>query len=130
VEKYMCQWGLIDGESKKKWIFRAMLDEPIVHEHKRGTIAFAKSGGTTNSRATQLYINKIDNPGFNGKPGLVPFGEVVEGMEVVDALTMFPQMIEVGRIVEDGPPFLASIKLGGHPVDFSFIQEATFVEGG
>ena len=51
--------------------------------NKRGYITFAKKG-TPNSRTTQVFINYKDNAMLDSM-GFTPFGEVVEGMEVVDS---------------------------------------------
>jgi peptidyl-prolyl cis-trans isomerase A (cyclophilin A) len=39
-----------------------------------------------NTRTTQLFINFGDNSGALDGQGFSPFGQVVEGMEIVDAL--------------------------------------------
>ena len=49
----------------------------------RGRVAFAfKDPG---GRTTQIYISLRDNS-YQDAQGFVPFGEVVEGMDVADAL--------------------------------------------
>jgi peptidyl-prolyl cis-trans isomerase A (cyclophilin A) len=55
-------------------------------------VTFSKN--TPNSRTVQVFINLKDNPSLD-EQGFSPFGEVVEGMDVVDALYS-----EYG----DGPP--------------------------
>jgi cyclophilin family peptidyl-prolyl cis-trans isomerase len=57
--------------------------EHVVQSNQRGTIAFAFA--TANGRATQVFINLADNSRLDAQ-GFVPFGRVVEGMDVVDAL--------------------------------------------
>ena len=47
----------------------------------RGTVAFAFA--VPGGRSTQVFINLVDNPQLDG---FAPFGRVVEGMEVADAL--------------------------------------------
>lgn len=52
--------------------------------NKRGTLVF-KATGAFGSRCNQLFFNTVDNR-KNDRIGLVPIGEVVEGMEYVDQL--------------------------------------------
>jgi cyclophilin family peptidyl-prolyl cis-trans isomerase len=68
--------------------------EPIVNEsgetpsNKRGTIAMARTDDPDSATA-QFFINVKDNPSLNArleKPGYATFGEVLEGMDVVDAI--------------------------------------------
>ena len=58
-------------------------DEQRVLSNVRGTVAFAfaRPGG----RSTQVFINLRDNALLDAE-GFVPFGRVVQGMDVVDAL--------------------------------------------
>ena len=57
---------------------------PVKGSNTRGKITFAKTG-MPNSRSTQFFINFKDNANLDGM-GFAPFGEVVEGMDVVDAI--------------------------------------------
>ena len=67
---------------------------PIVLEsdnglkNKRGTIAMARTSDP-NSATSQFFINLVDNAILDksqGNDGYAVFGEVVEGMDVVDAI--------------------------------------------
>ncbi len=67
---------------------------PIVLEsdnglkNKRGTIAMARTSNP-NSATSQFFINLVDNAFLDKSPGsdgYADFGEVVEGMDVVDAI--------------------------------------------
>ena len=51
---------------------------------KRGFVTYGTTG-SPHSRGTQMFINYGDN-GFLDATGFVPFGEVVQGMDVVDSL--------------------------------------------
>ena len=56
--------------------------------NKRGTIAMARTSNP-DSATSQFYINHADNPNLDATPnraGYAVFGEVVEGMAVVDAI--------------------------------------------
>jgi cyclophilin family peptidyl-prolyl cis-trans isomerase len=59
--------------------------------HKRGTVAAARRSDTMNSSGSQFYI--VDNP--NGTPHLdgqyTVFGEVINGMDVVDRIAAQPK---------------------------------------
>jgi len=68
--------------------------DPIVLEsdnglkNKRGTIAMARTSDP-NSATSQFFINLVDNAFLDKSPGndgYAVFGEVVEGMDVVDAI--------------------------------------------
>jgi peptidyl-prolyl cis-trans isomerase B (cyclophilin B) len=58
----------------------------------RGTIAMARSN-EPHAANSQFFINLVDNPNLNPRPtrwGYAVFGEVKEGMEVVDAIASVP----------------------------------------
>jgi len=84
VRKFIVQFG-INGDPKiqQSWSALRIPDDPIKHKNTRGTISYAKIGA--NDRATQVFINLADNKILD-KDHFVPFGEVVEGMDVVDKL--------------------------------------------
>ena len=53
----------------------------------RGTIAFARVGGQVDSATSQLFFNLSDNSGLDAvDEGFTVFGEVVQGLDVVDAI--------------------------------------------
>lgn len=64
---------------------------PIVNEfgngltNLRGTISMARTSDP-DSATSQFFINLVDNTSLDEPPGYAVFGEVVEGMEVVDAI--------------------------------------------
>ncbi len=63
-------------------------DEPNEVSNTRGTISMAKTSGAS-SFGSQFFINLKDNPALdagNGADEFYPFGEVTEGLEVLDAI--------------------------------------------
>lgn len=81
---FMVQFGISPKPAiSKVWDHANILDDPVKESNKRGTIVFATAG--PNTRTTQLFINFADNAPLDPQ-GFAPFGEVVEGMDVVDKL--------------------------------------------
>ena len=65
---------------------------PIVNEHDssgltndRGTLSMARTSDP-DSATSQFFVNLVDNPGLDESPGYAVFAQVVEGLEVVDAI--------------------------------------------
>ena len=84
VDGFMVQFGISgDPAINAKWRQAGIADEPVVQSNKRGFVTFAKGG--PNTRTTQVFINYVDNARLDAM-GFPAFGEVVEGMEIVDAL--------------------------------------------
>jgi cyclophilin family peptidyl-prolyl cis-trans isomerase len=78
------QFGLSgDPAINAVWYERTVPDDPPSHQHTRGRIFFAMRG--PDDRTTQAVIDLRDNLDYY-EQGFVPFGEVVEGMDVVDSL--------------------------------------------
>ena len=68
---------------------------PILNEfgrsNLRGTVAYARPGGVVNGATSQFFFNINDNVGLdNVDGGFTVFGEVVSGMELVDAINGVP----------------------------------------
>jgi cyclophilin family peptidyl-prolyl cis-trans isomerase len=82
---FMAQFGFSPSPAvNNAWAKANIKDDPVTQSNKRGYITFAKTGAP-NSRSTHLFINYVDNTFLDGQ-GFAPFGQVVEGMEVVDKL--------------------------------------------
>jgi cyclophilin family peptidyl-prolyl cis-trans isomerase len=68
-------------------------DEPNQRPNKRGTLAMAKAAGADDF-GSQFFINLADNASldYNNQAGdkFYPFGEVVSGMDAVDAIGASP----------------------------------------
>jgi peptidyl-prolyl cis-trans isomerase A (cyclophilin A) len=63
------------------WRKLFIVDDPPQQKNLRGTVAFAKSGSST--RSTEVFINLADNVMLD-EQSFVPFGKIVEGMDVPD----------------------------------------------
>jgi peptidyl-prolyl cis-trans isomerase A (cyclophilin A) len=81
---FMAQFG-IHGDPKVSalWRDRVMPDDPVRRTNVRGMVSYATAGPGT--RTTQVFINYGSNDRLDAM-GFAPFGQVVEGMGVVDSL--------------------------------------------
>ncbi len=79
------QFG-INGDPKiaAAWRTQNIADDPRRESNVRGTIAFAFA--VPNGRTTQVFINLEDNSKTHDPEPFVPFGKVIAGMDVADAL--------------------------------------------
>ena len=84
VQGQWAQFG-INGDPKvaTAWRQRTIPDDPRGQSVTRGRVAFAFA--VPNGRTSQVYISLRDLS-YQDDQGFVPFGEVVEGMDVADAL--------------------------------------------
>jgi peptidyl-prolyl cis-trans isomerase A (cyclophilin A) len=81
---FMAQFGIHgDTAVTAAWRERRIADDPVRRTNGRGMVTFATAGPGT--RTTQIFINYGNNDRLDGM-GFAPFGQVVEGMEVVDKL--------------------------------------------
>lgn len=68
-------------------------------KNKRGTLSMARLGNRPDSATSQFFMNLVDN-GMLDMPrdgaGYAVFGEVVEGMDVVDAMAKVPTGMSKG----------------------------------
>jgi peptidyl-prolyl cis-trans isomerase A (cyclophilin A) len=84
LDSVMVQVGMSGRpEIQAAWEAAPIRDDPVKRSNKRGFVSFATAGPHT--RSTQFFINLRDNPVFD-RQGSVPFGQVTERMDVVDAL--------------------------------------------
>lgn len=84
VDGFVAQFGMSgDPAVGAAWSFAEIADDPVRESNRRGTVTFATGG--PNTRTTQLFINLGNNANLDSS-GFSPFGEVVEGMEVIAGL--------------------------------------------
>lgn len=106
VPGFVVQFGLNANPAiNKVWDQAKIPDDPVKQSNKRGTLVFATAGPGT--RTTQLFINFADNASLDGM-GFAPFGEVAEGMDVVDKI--YPGYGEQPRqdlITEQGDAYIS-----------------------
>jgi peptidyl-prolyl cis-trans isomerase B (cyclophilin B) len=85
---------VIQGGGYREDLTLKPVREPIPNEsgnglsNRRGTIAMARTGDP-HSADSQFYVNLADNLDLDPKPtrwGYAVFGEVIQGMEVVDEI--------------------------------------------
>ena len=108
---FMAQFGMSGTPAvQQAWGGAAarMKDDPVKQSNKRGYVTFANAG--PNSRSTQVFINMVDNTFLDPEAmHFAPFGQVVEGMDVVDMLyTGYGRqnVPDQQRITEEGNAYL------------------------
>jgi peptidyl-prolyl cis-trans isomerase A (cyclophilin A) len=124
VPGFVAQFGVNWREPHVAWKAREFND-PTLFALDRGTLALAKAGPNTNS--TQVFINYRENnrlaePQFN----FTAFGQVVEGMDVVDEFLQVGDPsggLDQNRLWADGGTYLA-----GLPVKPTMIVKATVTQ--
>jgi peptidyl-prolyl cis-trans isomerase A (cyclophilin A) len=84
VEGFMAQFGIHgDPSISAAWRTAQIPDDPVKQSNKRGFMTYATAG--PNTRTTQIFINFADNSALD-RDGFAPFGQIISGMNVVDAL--------------------------------------------
>ena len=84
IDGFMAQFGINgDPNVSAVWREQKIEDDPNRQPNTRGRVTFAMAGPDT--RTSQLFINFGDNS-FLDNQGFSPFGQVVQGMDVVDQL--------------------------------------------
>ncbi len=102
IKNFMIQGGGLTEDFQEK-----PAKAPIQNEaknglkNKRGTLAMARMA-EPHTASSQFYINHVDNPGLDyGQAadgwGYCVFGNVIEGMDVVDAIANSPTMTKYGQ---------------------------------
>ncbi|WP_437203188.1 peptidylprolyl isomerase [Planctomicrobium sp. SH664] len=106
VPGFVVQFGLpADAKVATKWQRRRIEDDRVKVPNTPGTVTFATSG--PHSRTTQLFINLADNSGQLDGQGFSPFGKVISGMDVIDALNKeYGEQPQQDRIQKEGNAYL------------------------
>lgn len=85
IDDFMVQFGIHPEPAVNGAWYRAYFpDDPVVKSNKRGFVTFAHAGKDT--RTTQIFISYVDKQARLDTQGFAPFGQIVEGMRVVDSL--------------------------------------------
>ena len=107
LDGFMAQFGMSGNPGlSAAWRTQQLKDDPVKQSNKRGYVTFAHAG--PNTRTTQVFINFQDNSPLDAQ-GFPPFGQVVQGMEVVDKLYSGYGRNNVpyqGRITTEGNAYL------------------------
>ena len=106
VPGFVVQFGLnADPAINKVWEQARIQDDPVTQSNKRGRLVFATAG--PNTRTTQLFINFGNNGRLDGM-GFAPFGEVIEGMDVVDKIYAgYGEQPQQNLITEQGDAYIS-----------------------
>lgn len=112
IPNFMVQFG-INGDPAISAVWRnAQIPvDPVKQSNKRGFITYAM-GASPSTRTTQVFINFRNNTNLDSM-GFAPFGEVVEGMDVVDKISTVygegaprGQGPDQGRVQSEGNAYL------------------------
>ena len=94
VKNFVIQGGGFNKDFARKETFPAIKNESNNNlSNVRGSIAMARTSAP-DSATNQFYINVVDNSraldAKPNRPGYAVFGNVIEGMKVVDAISELP----------------------------------------
>jgi peptidyl-prolyl cis-trans isomerase A (cyclophilin A) len=109
IRGFVVQFGLAaEPAASTQWRTRTIQDDSVTESNRRGSVVFASGGPGT--RTVQMFINLRDNARLDGL-GFPPIGEVIAGMDAVDALyTGYGDGAtapEQGRLNREGEAYLA-----------------------
>jgi peptidyl-prolyl cis-trans isomerase A (cyclophilin A) len=105
IPGFMAQFGISAKPAVAAvWQKANIVDDPVTQTNKRGMITFATAG--PNTRSTQFFINYGNNAGLDSQ-GFAPFGEVIEGMDVVDKINPeYREQPDQGKTQSQGKAYL------------------------
>lgn len=116
---FVVQFGMHgDPKIQAQWTKARIPDDPVKQTNARGTLVFATSG--KNARTTQVFVNFGNNARLDGM-GFAPFGRVVSGMNVIEAINA-----EYGETPDQhGIDAQGNVYLAQEFPRLDFIQKAT-----
>src|SRR5580700_6128550 len=102
---FVVQFGLsADPQVSRVWRSANIKDDPVTQSNKPGAVTFATAG--PNTRTTQVFIN-LGNNGQLDSMGFAPFGQVTEGMDVVQKIhSGYGESPDQGQITNQGKAYL------------------------
>jgi len=105
LPRFVAQFGIpARPDVGAVWQNAKIIDDRVSQSNKRGTLTFATAG--PNTRTTQIFINYSDNAALDGQ-GFAPFGQVIEGMELVDKFfSGYGESPDQGQITRRGKAYL------------------------
>ena len=105
IPGFVAQFGIpARPDLAKVWEEARITDDRVTQSNKRGTLTFATAG--PNTRTTQIFINYRDNTPLDTQ-GFAPFGQVTEGMELVDKFfSGYGEAPNQGLITAQGKAYL------------------------
>ena len=86
IDDFVAQCGIAANPAmNQEWGNKTLKDEPVIKGNLRGYVVY---GATMDpdSRSTHFFINLVDNSEALDSQGFAAFGEVIDGMDVVDKL--------------------------------------------
>jgi peptidyl-prolyl cis-trans isomerase A (cyclophilin A) len=105
VPGFVIQFGLsADPAVSRVWQNATIKDDKVTQSNKPGYVTFATAG--PNTRTTQLFIS-LGNNTFLDNQGFSPFGQVTEGMDVVQKIySGYGESPDQGQITAKGKAYL------------------------
>jgi cyclophilin family peptidyl-prolyl cis-trans isomerase len=112
----------------KTWRTQMLTDDPRKQSNARGTVAFAWA--VPNGRSTQVFIHLEEDASTLDAQGFAPFGRVIEGMNVADALNAeYGESVGGIRAGKQDPVFEGgNAYLASHYPRLDFIRRAVIEE--
>jgi len=111
IRTFMIQTGDPTGTGSGTPGYRFADELPPKHSYDPGIVAMANSGPNTNG--SQFFIcTGPDSAGLNNYPKYTQFGQIIEGMDIVQKIASVP-VVSNGREVSKPvtPPFIKSITI-------------------